>query len=157
VNPSPLEKDNRLGRVKSGLCRIGWVYMSTNIEIKAYFPDKKVFQEKIGQLQCAYEGMDEQVDTFFETAAGRIKLRESSLKGVFLIPYIRPDREGPKTSDYALIEIADPLKVKQLLTDILGIKAVVKKKRQIYHYRHVRIHFDQVEFAGSFIELEALV
>jgi len=131
--------------------------MSKNIEIKAHCNDFDFFSKKLSELPHRYEGLDVQTDTFFNTPSGRLKLRESSLYGTFLIPYIRSDQEGPKESEYAVIEIKDPVKVKELLASILGEKIVVKKKRQIYIYQNVRIHYDAVENLGSFMELEAVI
>lgn len=131
--------------------------MAKNIEIKARHKDFDAFYKKLSELPHRYEGLDVQVDTFFESKSGRLKLRESSLNGAFLIPYLRPDSKGPKESDYALIKVENPSKLKELLNEILGIKTVVKKERQIYHYQNVRIHYDHVEGLGSFIELEAVV
>ena len=131
--------------------------MAKNIEIKARHNDFDAFYEKLSELAHHYEGLDVQIDTFFEARSGRIKLRESSLHGAFLIPYKRADQAGPKKSDYALIKIENPHEVKSLLTDILGVKKIVKKERQIYHFQNVRIHYDHVQGLGSFIELEAVV
>ncbi len=131
--------------------------MPKNIEIKARHDDFDAFYKKLSELAHRYEGLDIQEDTFFETKSGRLKLRESSLHGAFLIPYERPDQQGPKASDYALITVDNPQLLKKLLSDILGIKKIIKKKRQIYHYQNVRIHYDHVQGLGSFIELEAVV
>ncbi len=131
--------------------------MGKNIEIKAHYSDFDFFLKKLSDLPHRYEGLDVQTDTFFQTPSGRLKLRESSLYGTFLIPYMRSDQEGPKESNYALIEIKDYAKAKVLLSAILGEKVVVKKKRQIYIYQNVRIHFDTVENLGSFMEFEAVI
>lgn len=103
------------------------------------------------------EGEDVQIDTFFKVPNGRLKLRESSLYGNILIPYLRPNQNGPKQSSYELIPISDPEKTKTLLGIILGILGEVRKKRQIYFYENVRIHLDDVEMLGTFIELEAVI
>jgi len=131
--------------------------MSKNIEIKAYYSDFDFFSKKLSELPHRYEGLDIQTDTFYNTPSGRLKLRESSLYGTFLIPYIRADQDGPKESEYALIELKDPGKVKELFAVILGKGIVVKKKRHIYIHQNVRIHFDEVENLGSFVELEAVI
>lgn len=131
--------------------------MGINIEIKARCDDLESFKSKLLQLPVSYEGEDFQIDTFFTVPNGRLKLRESILYGNILIPYIRPDREGLKQSDYELIPISDPQKVKYLLGNILEIKGEVRKKRQIYFFENVRIHLDKVEQLGDFIEFEAVI
>ena len=96
--------------------------MGINIEIKAHCDDLESLKTKLLQLPVSYEGQDLQIDTFFNVPNGRLKLRESTLYGNILIPYLRPDRDGPKQSNYELIPVSDPQKVKILIVKILGIK-----------------------------------
>ena len=131
--------------------------MGINLEIKARCDDLEAFKSRILQLPVSYEGEDSQLDTFFNVPQGRLKLRESTMYGKILIPYIRPDRDGPKQSEYQLIPISDAGKTKSLLSEILGIKGEVKKRRRIYLYENVRIHLDEVENLGNFIEFEAVI
>jgi predicted adenylyl cyclase CyaB len=42
----------------------------------------------------------------------------------------------------------------RVLTDAFGVLAVVKKKRELYTYKDARIHIDEVEGLGAFIEFE---
>ena len=131
--------------------------MGKNIEIKARCIDPTFFEKQLKLLTTRFEGEDIQVDTFYDVPSGRLKLRESKLYGNLLIPYLRADKKGPKQADYSLIKIEDIEKVKSLLASILGIKGVVRKKRLIYLFENVRIHFDKVEQLGTFLELEAVV
>ncbi|HEM49496.1 MAG TPA: class IV adenylate cyclase [Caldithrix sp.] len=131
--------------------------MGINIEIKARCDNLDVFKSKLLQLPVTFEGEDFQTDTFFIVPHGRLKLRESTLYGNILIPYLRPDQEGPKQSNYEIIPLADSQKTKLLLSSILGIKGEIIKKRQIYLYENVRVHLDEVEGLGSFIEFEAVI
>ena len=73
-----------------------------------------------------------------------------------LIPYRRPDEHGPRRSDYRVIPIADPTGVKALLSELLGVHRVVRKEREIFLARNVRIHLDRVDGLGTFVELEAV-
>ncbi len=131
--------------------------MGKNIEIKARCKDLKKVRKLLKQLSARLEGIDIQTDTFFRVARGRLKMRESSLYGALLIPYVRTDSKGPKKSEYTLIQTPDVLKTKKLLSRILGVRGVVEKKREIYIYKNVRIHLDQVKNLGTFIEFEAVV
>lgn len=49
----------------------------------------------------------------------------------------------------------DPTAVKQLLSTLLGTRLVVEKTREILLINQVRVHLDQVNGLGTFIELEA--
>ena len=83
-------------------------------------------------------------------------MRESSLSGGQLVPYLRPDQPGPRRSDYRIVPLPDPVGTKVLLTEILGLHRVVDKWREILLVGNVRIHLDRVECLGSFLELEAV-
>ena len=73
------------------------------------------------------------------------------------MPYLRPDRNGPKRSDYRVIPVDDPPSLKALLSEILGVHRVVSKQREIFLYENVRIHLDRVDGLGTFLELEAVI
>jgi adenylate cyclase, class 2 len=128
----------------------------TNLEIKARCADLDAAREQAKALATSRVGIDRQTDSYFVTRRGRLKLRESSLSGGQLIPYLRPNQPGPKNSDYGVIPIEEPERVKALLTEILGVHRVVRKVREIWLHENVRIHLDEVEGLGSFVELEAV-
>ena len=100
--------------------------------------------------------LDRQVDTYFRTRSGRLKLRESSLSGGQLVPYLREDTPGPKRADYRVVPVDDAPGLRRLLGDILGVHRVVTKIREIFLVDHVRIHLDRVDGLGEFVELEAV-
>ena len=109
------------------------------------------------RLKARFVGHDWQVDTFFKVPKGRLKLRESTLKGDMLIPYLRPNVRGPKTSQYVVIPIPDAAKTKLLLKATLGVEGVVEKQRELYLLGNVRIHLDRVKGLGNFLEFEAVI
>lgn len=71
-----------------------------------------------------------------------------------MIYYERPDIEGPKLSVYSKCNIPHGNDLLNVLTLSLGIKGVVKKTRHLYIHEHTRIHIDDVEELGKFIEIE---
>lgn len=127
-----------------------------NIELKAHCQDLDGARARAKALATRWVGIDEQVDTYFVTQAGRLKLRESSLHGAQLVPYLRPDEASARRSDYQVIPVEDAPATKALLTTILGLHTVVRKQREIALVDNVRIHLDRVEGLGSFLELEAV-
>lgn len=129
--------------------------MPCNLEIKARCPDLARARERVQHLGSQRLGVDHQVDTYFQTRAGRLKLRESSLSGGQLVPYRRPDAGGPRRSDYQVVAVEDPTTLKGLLSDLLGERRVVRKEREIFLVENVRIHLDRVQGLGEFLELEA--
>ncbi len=148
--------------------------MNRNIEIKAACDDLDRVRAAAQELSARPAGIEEQCDTYFRTARGRLKLRRRLLNsqrdgaaagagaGVGdehfeLIWYQRPDMTTAKGSDYHLIRVIDGTELRQLLADGLGILTEVHKRRTVLLWRNVRIHLDEVERLGSFIELEAIV
>lgn len=97
-----------------------------------------------------------QVDTYFNIPDGRFKLREEGETGE-LIYYRRPDAPGPSRCDYAIVSIGSPVEVKGILETALGVRCVVRKQRAVYLCKNVRIHLDEVDGLGSFLELEAVM
>lgn len=130
--------------------------MKTNLEVKAPVADPSAFRARARGLATETVGMDEQVDTYFRVPTGRLKLREGSLSGGQLVPYRRPDADGPRRSDYQVIPVVDAAGLKALLTAILGVHRVVRKRREIWLHDGVRIHLDHVAGLGDFMELEAV-
>ena len=128
-----------------------------NIEIKARIDDLEQVRNRILQLEHQYLGVDHQTDTYFKTNKGRIKLRESALIAPYLIIYLRPDQRGPKSSVYHKLAVEDPSGVKKVLAQILGKHVTVIKKREIFLYKNVRIHLDQIKNLGTFVEFEAVM
>lgn len=130
--------------------------MSANVEVKARCADLSALRRRAEALATSYLGVDRQVDTYFRTRAGRLKLRESSLSGGQLVPYLRPDGDGARVSDYQVIPVPDAEGARELLSNVLGVHRVVRKEREIFLWDNVRIHLDRVEGLGTFMELEAV-
>ncbi|MFH1224021.1 MAG: class IV adenylate cyclase [Pseudomonadota bacterium] len=127
-----------------------------NIEIKAHYPNINKGRKIAEELNAKYIGCDHQIDTYFRTNNGKLKLRESSLSGAVLVPYVRESKTGAKSSLYALIEVDDAKTTKELFSSIFGMDTVVEKMRHIYLIDNVRVHFDEVQGLGCFFELEAV-
>jgi predicted adenylyl cyclase CyaB len=131
--------------------------MATNIEIKARVDDFETLQARAESLSNQSLTILPQEDTFFNTEKGRLKLRIQAPDQGYLIYYERPDREGPKRSDYHLAETHDPENLKRTLSLAYGIRGVVKKTRYLYMVGQTRIHLDEVEGLGHFMELEVVM
>ena len=130
--------------------------MRKNLELKARYPDTEKGRLTAESLGAEAGGTDFQKDFYFKTVKGLLKLRVSSLSGAYLIPYLRPREKGERLSRFMTIPVEDPEALAELFGEILGIERVVKKKRSIYFYKNVRIHLDEVENLGNFIEFEAV-
>jgi adenylate cyclase class 2 len=128
-----------------------------NIEIKAKLVDPQAVLKKVQRMAHSYLGLDHQIDTYFRTGKGRMKLRQSTLSGNYLILYLRPNQIGPRSSHYETINIQRAEEVKILLRNLLGIDIVVEKDRHIFLYENVRIHLDHIDGLGDYLEFEAVM
>lgn len=127
-----------------------------NIEIKARYHDLDQARRIATKLNAQYMGQIHQIDTYFQTKMGMLKLRESDVNGSELIPYIKVNHANTKRSDYARLPTDNPDLVKDLLGQLLGVKLVVDKLRDVYLIDNVRVHLDQVKGLGTFFEFEAV-
>ena len=98
-----------------------------------------------------------QEDTYFRVNQSRLKLREMPQEDPELIWYRRPNVGEIRTCQYRRLKVTRVDRVKAGLSAVLGVEAVVVKKRRLYRWRNVRIHVDHVEQLGNFIEFEAVL
>ncbi|KAH9496412.1 hypothetical protein Btru_012574 [Bulinus truncatus] len=135
--------------------------MPRNVEIKARVGDMSGLIEKASSLAKDDGTLIEQEDTFFNVAHGRLKLRTSAVNSAaqpaVLIHYDRPDQQGPKLSSYDMVQVDDADKMKSVLTAAVGVKGTVKKSRHLILLDQTRIHIDDVEGLGHFMELEVVL
>ena len=131
--------------------------MATNIEIKARVDDFEAMKAQAESLSDQPLKVIPQEDTFFNTEKGRLKLRILAPDLGYLIYYERPDQDGPKRSDYHLAETRDPENLKIALSLALGVRGVVRKTRHLYLVGQTRIHLDDADGLGHFMELEVVM
>lgn len=131
--------------------------MPANIEIKARARDFDGLRRRAQAISASAGETIRQQDTFFITPRGRLKLRELEGVPAQLIYYDRPDQGGPKRSDYRIFETSDPQGLKDMLALAYGVRGVVRKTRYLYLAGQTRIHVDDVEGLGQFMELEVVL
>ena len=131
--------------------------VSVNVEIKARDADPAATAARCVALGASDEGMLAQRDTYFAARAGRLKLREIEGETAELIAYRRPDATEPEASSYIRTPVPAPDDLRASLDAALGTTVVVVKRRRLFIWEHVRIHLDEVDGLGTFLELEALV
>jgi len=131
--------------------------MGENVEWKAQARDPERQRELAECLADGPPQLLEQLDTFFPTAHGRLKLRQLAADRGELIYYERPDQAGPKQSTYSLVATDQPAALGALLAQAMGVRGVVRKRRWLYRVGQTRIHFDEVEGLGAFLEVEVVL
>lgn len=128
-----------------------------NLEIKLQL-DQKTLHDLTTQLSPYYSETLFQTDTYFKTKQGRLKLREENGKNAYLIYYLRPDLEDAKQSDYLFYPIDDVALFLSVMQGSITEEFKVKKQRALYFPKpHIRVHLDQVENLGDFLEIEIIL
>lgn len=125
------------------------------MEIKAKSKNQEFARNYLLKHATLIKGTDLQIDTYFNTERGRLKLREGNIENS-LIYYQRSNTADTKQSDVNLLKLAPNSGIKEILTKSNGVKVVVKKSREIYFIKNVKFHIDKVEGLGDFIEIEAI-
>lgn len=125
------------------------------VEFKAVVKDTDAAEKKLLSLNPFFKGEDRQIDTYFNVATGRLKLREGKIEHA-LIWYDRANDASSKLSNVLLYKHQPDAILKDVLAKANGIKVVVDKRRRIYFIDNVKFHFDTVEGLGKFIEVEAI-
>ncbi len=128
-----------------------------NVEIKARCADLAAMARAAAAAGAVLESTMRQVDTYFNVESGRLKLRQADGVDQALIFYRRADDSAPKLSSYELVPIAPGQQLGSILERALGVMTVVRKRRQLWRLDNIRIHLDEVEGLGSFVEFEVQV
>jgi homotetrameric cytidine deaminase len=131
--------------------------VSVNVEIKARDADPDATAARCQALGAVDHGVLQQRDTYFAGRHGRLKLREQDEAAAELIAYRRPDAEQAQESAFVRAPAAEPALLREALDAALGETVAVVKRRRLFVWEQVRIHLDDVEGLGTFIELEAMV
>jgi homotetrameric cytidine deaminase len=131
-----------------------------NVELKARDPDPARSLERALALGAEDKGEIKQVDTYFRCGRGRLKLREQQAGGSplwdELIEYSRVDSTKASTSTYLRVPVADAAALQEALDAAYGTLVTVTKLRRLLLWEGVRIHLDELEGLGSFLEFEAV-
>jgi predicted adenylyl cyclase CyaB len=131
--------------------------MARNVEIKARIENVAILTRRVAEL--ASEGPLEiaQDDTFFNCAAGRLKLRAFSNDAGELIFYRRVNQTGPKESFYLRSPTSSPGSLRESLSLAYGQIGRIRKYRTLFLVGRTRVHLDRVEGLGHFLELEVML
>jgi predicted adenylyl cyclase CyaB len=136
-----------------------------NIEQKFRCPDLVEVERRARAMGAADRGLIFQHDLFFSAPLARLKLRlfpkvegDLSLTGpAELISYARADEIKARASNYHIARIEDPNSLIATLTQALGPAQSLRKTRHLFIWENTRIHLDEVNDLGTFVELETVV
>lgn len=126
-----------------------------NVEFKAELRDPDLARVICGSIGAEFVGLLNQTDTYFRVPDAKLKKREVPGSPTEYIFYNRPHRSRPKLSSYTIYSESQALE--RFGTTPLPVWVIVRKSRELYMHKGVRIHLDRVDGLGSFIEFEAVV
>ena len=131
--------------------------MGRNVEIKARVADLAAIRRTAQGLSSAPSDILEQTDTFFVVPRGRLKVREFADGSGELIFYDRPNQSGPKESVYTRFPCQRAKCLAEILGEVLPVRGTIVKRREMFLVGRTRIHLDEVEGLGLFVELEVVL
>ena len=131
--------------------------MPRNVEVKARVRDFDALRQRAESMSDTPVEVLDQRDTFFVVPRGRLKLRVLAPDACELIYYDRPDGAGAKVSEYTIVRSSDPGTLLHVLSSALPVRGVVAKRRFLYRIGRTRVHLDDVEGLGAFMELEVVL
>ena len=130
-----------------------------NHEIKCFCPDFRPVRRILRQLGASRHSVKTQTDYFFhlpETPPGpgtkRLKMRFEIGRRELIYYYDRRD-SGHGSVDFQLFDVRGT-NVKDVLEAALGIKAIVKKRREVWRQGNAKFNLDTVEGVGKIFEIE---
>ncbi len=129
--------------------------MGKNLELKIKVDSFSDFENIAKMIGAERTAVLNQKDVYYNFSIGLLKLR--NVNGKYeLIKYLRNESGAERWSNYELLYLSGE-NVEKYLGELFEQEAVVNKIRTLYMYKDTRIHFDEVENLGRFIELEAVV
>jgi adenylate cyclase class IV len=126
-----------------------------NVEFKAELRDAELARSICRAIGAHEVGLLDQTDTYFRLPDARLKERQTVGEPTQWILYGRPDQAGSRLSTFHIYS-------EQEATERFGDLhrrpwVVVRKQRELWMHGDIRIHLDDVEALGQFIEFEALI
>ncbi len=128
-----------------------------NLEFKARLRDPRATLARARDLGADLWGDLRQTDTYFGARRGRLKLRETAGFQSELVFYERDEAAATRPSDYTKVAVGDGAALPKVLAASLGVVGVVRKRRTLLVLDTARIHLDNVDDMGHFLEIEVPV
>ena len=124
-----------------------------NLEIK--IDEIPKWREKCRRIGAVFELTMRQVDIYFQTGEVKKKIRIIDDRNVEMIEYERIEKTGRKSSVYTIVKMTKH-ELEKYLNEHQEI-CRVEKTRELWRYKHTRIHLDEVKNLGKFLELETAI
>lgn len=124
-----------------------------DFSVKALCPDPKFVEDILVNLKATYAGTDEQSDVYFQTAVGKLKLRQGKLENILIHYHRSREDQLMHTRVFAYTQNPDKKKIDTLYgtREVLG---EFRKRRKTYVLENVKVHLDRTATGESFVEIE---
>jgi predicted adenylyl cyclase CyaB len=131
--------------------------MPRNVEIKVRAADLAAVREATLRMGARCHAVEVQTDRYYTVdGAHRVKLRTIAGGRAELVDYRRAETTSVRASDYTVTPVRDET-AELCLVPKGQPRVVVRKRREILLWDNVRVHLDDVEGLGTFVELEAVL
>ena len=133
-----------------------------NREIKSFCKDFRAIRKALRKIGATLVGQTDQVDYFFflpdspgQADSRRLKLRIDDGKPR-LIYYYDKNQPDSRAVEFQVCEVSDP-HIKDILEAALGVRSVVRKRREVWKEGNATFNLDTVEGVGKVFEAEVEV
>lgn len=125
----------------------------TDVGLRARPADPASVRRAALEIDSMYEGKDEQTDTYFGVPEGYLKIRESSIDHDRLLFYRRGREDGPQVCEAWTAPVDPVAPLAAVLEAAFGVRARVRKTREIFVRQNLRIQIDRLRGGGTFVVL----
>src|SRR5437773_6060597 len=120
-----------------------------NVEAKFRVDDLDRIKSAALRLGFEPRGTMRQRDVFFHVTKGKLKLRRlEGRESGEIIYYRREDAGDLKISNYEIVAVTEPDRIRVILSQALGVVAEVVKERTLLMRGNIRMHLDHVRDLG---------
>ncbi len=126
-----------------------------DFSVKAKCNNPAMLEKILLKNGAKFIGTDVQNDVYFNTAVGKLKLRQGNLENI-LIHY---ERAKANTLMQTRVYVFQANPDKKKINSLYGTREVIgefKKERKIFFIDNVKIHLDKTDTNDYFIEIEAI-
>jgi adenylate cyclase class IV len=133
-----------------------------NREMKSFCDDFRPIRRILRDIGATLAGQKDQVDYFFflpdlpgKAGSRRLKLRIDDGKPRLIYYYDR-NQPGSRSVEFQVSEVNDP-QIKDLLEIALGVRTIVRKRREVWQKGNATFNLDRVHGVGNVFEVEVQV
>ena len=133
-------------------------FIMKNLEIKIKLDNNYDNNYDINKLKQYYSTTLTQEDIYFisDSTWEKLKIRIEP-EQTYAIYYKRELKSDEKISQYEFYPIDNFEQFMKVFGKHLQMETIVKKRRKVYLYKNARIHIDDVDNLGMFLEVEVVI